>query len=133
MCISIPLNDSWLFSARQMNGGDDFEFISICQDLISLCTCAVHYTKMAARSKRSKVWLNFTKVNANLSKCNTCGKQILSKGGTTTSIRKHLLLHGVNLKECTVFNSPSASGESMDNEPEAASSSSTSISVGHSG
>ena len=38
-----------------------------------------------------------------MAKCNTCGKNISAKAGTTSGLSKHLILHGINIRECTVF------------------------------
>ncbi|XP_034093328.1 zinc finger BED domain-containing protein 1-like isoform X2 [Gymnodraco acuticeps] len=63
--------------------------------------------------RRSKVWLHFVRKDNGSAECNTCSKRISSKGGNTTNMTKHLRLHGIQIKECTVFNlfrqSPSAS------------------------
>lgn len=65
-----------------------------------------------ADRKRSEVWLSFTRKDSDTAKCNTCSREISCKGGSTSNMMKHLLQHGVNVKECTVFDvlrSPSPS------------------------
>ncbi|KAJ4934606.1 hypothetical protein JOQ06_007392 [Pogonophryne albipinna] len=61
----------------------------------------------------SKVWIHFVRKDNGSAECNTCSKLISCNGGTTTNMTKHLRLHGIQIKECTVFNlfrqSPSAS------------------------
>ncbi|KAJ4944584.1 hypothetical protein JOQ06_013127 [Pogonophryne albipinna] len=54
--------------------------------------------------RRSKVWIHFVRKDNGSAECNTCSKLISFKGGTTTNMTKHLCLHGIQIKECTVFN-----------------------------
>ncbi|KAL3058039.1 hypothetical protein OYC64_010255 [Pagothenia borchgrevinki] len=56
--------------------------------------------------RRSKVWIHFVRKDNGSAECNTCSKLISCKGGTTTNMTKHLRLHGIQIKECTVFNPP---------------------------
>ncbi|CAL8258573.1 unnamed protein product [Arctogadus glacialis] len=53
--------------------------------------------------RRSKVWLNFTKINDKSARCNICKTIISCKGGCTTNMIKHLRGHGVQITECPVF------------------------------
>ena len=53
--------------------------------------------------RRSKVWLNFTKINDKSARCNICKTIISCKGGCTTNMIKHLRAHGVQITECPVF------------------------------
>lgn len=58
----------------------------------------------AERTKRSKVWAHFIKVNKEWAQCNICMKKIASQGGNTSNIMKHLQhTHDIKLKECGVF------------------------------
>lgn len=43
-------------------------------------------------SKRSKVWLHFSIVSVGSAKCNICGSKYSFKGGSTSNLKKHLLL-----------------------------------------
>ena len=46
------------------------------------------------RRKRSKVWLHFTKRNANAAVCNQCNAAISCKGANTSNMLKHLSTRG---------------------------------------
>lgn len=54
--------------------------------------------------QRSKVWLHFTKTEDGV-KCNVCDKKVAAKTGNTSNLMKHLIVHGINLRQqsCTVF------------------------------
>ncbi len=78
----------------------------------------------------AQVWLHFNLKKDGLAQCNTCEKLVTAKGGCTTNMAKHLRLHGIIIKECTVFNSlrrspaPVASSTSeSDSQPSASNSS----------
>src|SRR4029434_1556931 len=59
---------------------------------------------MESRQRRSKVWLYFTRKDDHRATCNACKMSILSKGGNTTILQKHLSIqHAITLQECHVF------------------------------
>ena len=90
---------------REVNGSEHlFTVVLICQDLPAAHALYVIFT-MAERSRRSKVWLSFSKKDENTANCITCKKDISCKGGSTSNMMKHLLQHRVNLKECSAFDS----------------------------
>ena len=62
---------------------------------------------MAARQRRSKVWLYFTRGgDGDKASCNSCQRIIASKGGNTSNMQKHLATHHtIRLRECHVFDS----------------------------
>ncbi|KAI4830717.1 hypothetical protein KUCAC02_002333 [Chaenocephalus aceratus] len=47
-------------------------------------------------------WIHFVRKDNGSVECNTYSKLISCKGGTTTNRTKHLRLHGIQTKECTV-------------------------------
>ena len=57
------------------------------------------------KAKHSKVWLHFTSKDADSATCNRCLKPMSCKGGNASNLMKHLVTHGVYLKDeqCTVF------------------------------
>lgn len=70
------------------------------------CSCSIFIEQCVSDLsclKRSNFWL-ITKKENGTAKCNTCTRDILCRGGSTSNMATHLLQHGVNLKECTVFN-----------------------------
>ena len=76
--VSMPANDSAYW----------FHSLQMCHDF---CVVLVQNTAyMASRQKCSKVWLYFTWKDDNMVTCNTCKVSISSKGGTTSSMQKHL-------------------------------------------
>ena len=59
---------------------------------------------MAERTKRSKVWLYFTRVDSDNARCLKCNKVFASKGGNTSGLSKHLAkVHHTQMQRCTVF------------------------------
>src|SRR4029434_2386472 len=59
---------------------------------------------MESRQRRSKVWLYFTRKDDHRATCNACKMSILSKGGNTTILQKHLSIHhAITVQECHVF------------------------------
>jgi len=68
-----------------------------------MCTLRIlaqNVSNMAARQKRCKVWLYFTKKDNNRASCNTCR----AKGGNTSNMQKHLTTqHVITLHKCKVF------------------------------
>ncbi len=71
------------------------------------------------KTKRSKVWLYFTRKDSENATCSKCSTAVACKGGNTSNLMKHLRAHGINLKAegCTVFDSfrTSAGTISVDN------------------
>ncbi|KAK7904323.1 hypothetical protein WMY93_016930 [Mugilogobius chulae] len=70
---------------------------------------------MAERAKRSRVWLYFTKIDADNARCLKCNKTFSCKGGTTSNLSKHVAkIHGIQTERCTVFDEcpPAASSSS---------------------
>ena len=69
-------------------------------------TGSVNKTIMADR-KRLKVWLHFSKCDADYARCNICDAKCKASGRNTSNLRKHLVKHKIFLKaeECTIFDS----------------------------
>ncbi|XP_072563755.1 uncharacterized protein [Paramormyrops kingsleyae] len=59
------------------------------------------------KTKRSKMWLYFTRKDSDTVACSKCFTAVECKGGNTSNLMKHLRVHGINLKaeRCTVFDS----------------------------
>ncbi|MEQ2282200.1 hypothetical protein AMECASPLE_038033 [Ameca splendens] len=55
--------------------------------------------------KRGKVWLHFSKCDADYARCNICKAECKASDGNTSNLRKHLVKHKIFLKaeECAVF------------------------------
>ncbi|MEQ2237298.1 hypothetical protein ILYODFUR_021741, partial [Ilyodon furcidens] len=47
--------------------------------------------------KRSKVWLHFSKCDADYARCNICKAKCKASGGNTSNLRKHLVKHKIFL------------------------------------
>ncbi|KAJ7990589.1 hypothetical protein DPEC_G00301970, partial [Dallia pectoralis] len=63
-----------------------------------------HALRILVTQKRSKVWLYFTRKDANAVICNSCKSLISAKGGTTSNMQKHLATqHAIRLQDCRVF------------------------------
>ncbi|XP_033979359.1 uncharacterized protein KIAA1958 [Trematomus bernacchii] len=78
-----------------------------------------HTAEMAGRmerTKRSKVWLNFTRLDLDNARCQMCNKNFACKGGNTSNLSKHLAkVHHIQWEKCTVFVSSSAVAPSTSN------------------
>ena len=63
------------------------------------------HTTLKMWKSQSKVWLYFSRHDANSARCSICGKIIAAKTGTTTNMMKPLTVHGVNIiaESCSVF------------------------------
>ncbi|KAJ8010116.1 hypothetical protein DPEC_G00071650 [Dallia pectoralis] len=65
-----------------------------------------HALRILVTQKRSKVWLYFTRKDANAVICNSCKSLISAMGGTTSNMQKHLATqHAIRLQDCRVFDS----------------------------
>ena len=47
-------------------------------------------------AKRSEVWVHFVK-DGEEAKCQICQKNLSCKGGSTTGLRNHLIIHNIQL------------------------------------
>ncbi|XP_059210462.1 serine protease FAM111A-like [Centropristis striata] len=67
---------------------------------------SVNKASMAER-KPSKVWLHFSKCDADYARCNICDVKCKASSGNTSNLRKHLVKHKIFLKaeECRIFDS----------------------------
>ena len=66
----------------------------------------LRFWTMAERTKRSKVWLYFTRVDVDSARCHKCDKSFACKGGNTSNLSKHLAkVHHIQTEKCTVFDS----------------------------
>lgn len=73
---------------------------------------------MFARTKRSKVWLYFTRIDANNSRCHKCNRSFASKCGNTSNLSKHLAkVHHIQTEKCTVFDKLARISSSGNNAP----------------
>ena len=71
---------------------------------------ATHTAEMVERSKRSKVWLNFTRLDVDNARCQKGNKSLAFKGGNTSNLSKHLAkVHHIQTEKCTVFDCLSSS------------------------
>ncbi|MEQ2220487.1 hypothetical protein ILYODFUR_006035 [Ilyodon furcidens] len=60
-----------------------------------------------ADRKCSKVWLHFSKCDADYARCNTCQAKCKTSGRNTSNLKQNLVKHKIFLKaeECTIFDS----------------------------
>ncbi|MED6264083.1 hypothetical protein CHARACLAT_011003 [Characodon lateralis] len=58
-----------------------------------------------ANRKRSKIWLHFSKFNADYARYNICDVKCKASSRNASNLRKHLVKHKIFLKteECTIF------------------------------
>ncbi|MEQ2178909.1 hypothetical protein GOODEAATRI_019046 [Goodea atripinnis] len=72
--------------------------------MTSVAAGTVNIASMADR-KRSKVWLHFSKCNADYARCNICDTKCKASSRNTSNLRKNLVKHQIFLKaeECTSF------------------------------
>jgi len=71
-----------------------------------LHACNTHMAEMAERTKRSKVWLYFTRLDVDNARCQKCNKPFTCKGGNASNLSKHLAkVHHIQTEKCTVFDS----------------------------
>ncbi|MEQ2307106.1 hypothetical protein AMECASPLE_014796 [Ameca splendens] len=67
------------------------------QERNGVSSCWYHQQSMADR-KLSKVWLHFSKCDADYARYNICGTKCKARSGNASNPRKHLVRHKIFLK-----------------------------------